>query len=147
MPIIKQTPLGAKLPLAESSVTQYQTVNNYVEMARQNLKMLVLTIPGERIMDVNFGVGLPTYLFELNNLGVRQSINSKLQEQVGIYLPYVKIVNVEYNSSIEDPTISEHFLSIKISFSIPPIGINTSLELSVSGETIDDISAGEISSS
>lgn len=98
-------------------------------------------------MDVNFGVGLPTYLFELNNLGVRQSINSKLQEQVGIYLPYVKIVNVEYNSSIEDPTISEHFLSIKISFSIPPIGINTSLELSVSGETIDDISAGEISSS
>ena len=132
--------LAPKLPLTLGSDTQYEMINNYTKLALQNLKMLVLTIPGERVMDTNFGVGLSTFLFELNNMSTRNSISAKIQEQVSEYLPYIEILNIMYHSSLEDPTVSEHFLSIKIEFNIIPVGINTSLILSLDGDEIIDSS-------
>lgn len=132
--------LAPKLPLTLGSDTQYEMINNYTKLALQNLKMLVLTIPGERVMDTNFGVGLASFLFELNSMSTRDSISAKIQEQVSEYLPYIEILNIMYHSSLEDPTVSEHFLSIKIEFNIIPVGINTSLILSLDGDEIIDSS-------
>lgn len=128
--------LAPKLPLTLGSDTQYEMINNYTKLALQNLKMLVLTIPGERVMDTNFGVGLASFLFELNSMSTRDSISAKIQEQVSEYLPYIEILNIMYHSSLEDPTVSEHFLSIKIEFNIIPVGINTSLILSLDGDEV-----------
>jgi len=51
--------LSPKLPLTVSEVFgPYNLNTNFEDLAKQNLKMLILTIPGERIMDPNFGVGL-----------------------------------------------------------------------------------------
>lgn len=132
--------LAPKLPLTLGSDTQYEMINNYTKLALQNLKMLVLTIPGERVMDTNFGVGLASFLFELNSMSTRDSISAKIQEQVSEYLPYIEILNIMYHSSLEDPTVSEHFLSIKIEFNIIPVGINTSLILSLDGDEVIDSS-------
>ena len=70
----------------------------------------------------------------------RDSISAKIQEQVSEYLPYIEILNIMYHSSLEDPTVSEHFLSIKIEFNIIPVGINTSLILSLDGDEVIDSS-------
>ena len=48
------------------------TINSFSEeeiekMIKQNLKMILLTHPGERIMVPDFGVGLPRFIFELEN--------------------------------------------------------------------------------
>ena len=60
--------LSPKLPLTRNSETGYSLNKTYRDMVKQNIKMLLLTAPGERIMDSNFGVGLKTYLFELNDM-------------------------------------------------------------------------------
>ena len=56
--------IGIKLPLAYSSLDGFQMIKTIRQMAKQNFKMLILTNPGERIMEPNFGVGLSRYLFE-----------------------------------------------------------------------------------
>jgi phage baseplate assembly protein W len=50
--------LGVKLPLARDASDGYGMIKSFKTMIRQNFKMLLLTSPGERIMEPNFGVGL-----------------------------------------------------------------------------------------
>ena len=54
--------LAVKLPLSLDGVDGYTSIKSYRQLATQNLKMLVLTCPGERIMDPMFGVGLKNFL-------------------------------------------------------------------------------------
>ena len=94
------------------------------------------------MMDINFGVGIPKYLFENNDNTVRAEIKAKLYEQVDIYLPYLDILEVEFHSSMEDPTVSEHYLGMKVIYNIVPVGIVSSLSISMNGSNI--ITASEI---
>jgi len=56
--------ISVKLPLSRDPESGYKLNKTLKQVARQNLKMLVLTAPGERIMIPEFGVGLRNYLFE-----------------------------------------------------------------------------------
>ena len=56
--------LSPKLPLSIDEIDGLATNKDFREVARQNLKMIVLTSPGERIMIPNFGVGIRNFLFE-----------------------------------------------------------------------------------
>ena len=56
--------LSPRLPLEIDSTDGYRLLKDYISMVKQNMRMLVLTIPGERMMDPDFGVGLRQYLFE-----------------------------------------------------------------------------------
>ena len=55
--------LSPKLPLTKDPQDGYALNKEYVELVQQNLKMILLTAPGERIMEPEFGVGLRNYLF------------------------------------------------------------------------------------
>ena len=135
-PVVPSGILAPAVPLARSASSQYVGIKTYSKLALQNLKMLILTIPGERMMDVDFGVGLVTYLFEMNEPSVRAEISSKIYEQVSIYLPYIEILDISYNSVAEDKYISDEYLGIKITFNIKPIGSVVSLSLSLNGSDV-----------
>ena len=61
--------IAAKLPLTVSNVFgTYNLITDFTTLAKQNLKMLVLTTPGEKMMDINFGASpylskpIPAYM-------------------------------------------------------------------------------------
>ena len=82
--------LSVALPLTISEVFGAYNLNtNFFELAKQNLKMLILTVPGEKIMDPLFGVGLKRYLFEMNDQGTYDRITERIMQQTKIYLPYI----------------------------------------------------------
>jgi phage baseplate assembly protein W len=61
----KLTGISPKVPLIyDPTDGPYQLNKNLKQTINQNLKMLVLTSPGERIMIPEFGVGLRRFLFE-----------------------------------------------------------------------------------
>ena len=54
-----------KFPLQfDNYVGAYSLTTTLKQVVKQNFINLMLTAPGERIMDINFGVGLRNYLFE-----------------------------------------------------------------------------------
>ena len=55
-----------KLPLSLDPRDGFLLTKSLPEVVAQNLRMLILTSPGERVMIPAFGVGLYNYLFELN---------------------------------------------------------------------------------
>ena len=55
---------GPTLPITRSDEDGYTLTKEVKEQIKQNFKMLLLTIPGERTFDMNFGIGIKKYLFE-----------------------------------------------------------------------------------
>ena len=112
----RKSPLAPVLPLTDGSGEQYAMIREYKDLAIQNFKMLLLTSPGERVMDSNFGVGLRQYLFELPNRETKKRIAEKIEDQSREYTPYIDIKSITFPSS-QDDTI----LSVNIKFTITSI--------------------------
>lgn len=84
-----------KLPLSLSPRGGYTLNTTITQMVKQNVKMLLLTSPGERLMDNNFGVGLKNYLFEQNVFDTREDLRSEIREQMTEYMPFLEITELE----------------------------------------------------
>ena len=119
-----------KLPLVTDQEDGYALTKNLKEVAKQNFKMLVLTNPGERIMDPTFGVGILAYLFENNTPSVYQQIESRIRQQAEKYLPYITVENIEFNSPIDNPGLADNFLGVSISYNIQRLGMRDTLQIS-----------------
>lgn len=78
---------------------------------KQNLKMLLLTRKGEYVMDQNYGVGLPEYLFDLHTDIDLSSLESKIFAQASEYMPYLTISNLVISTNPE-----QNILNIKMEF-------------------------------
>ena len=124
--------LSVMLPLSTSEVFGAYNLNtSFHQLATQNLKMLVLTAPGERIMDPSFGVGLRNYLFEFNEATTYSAISSRILSQVQIYLPYLKIEDIRFSIPENNPDFYPNSLSMQIDFMIKPLQISQVLNVSV----------------
>ena len=56
--------LGIELPLVRDIADGYKTLKSFRELIKQNLKMLLLTNKGERVMIPEYGIGMNRFLFE-----------------------------------------------------------------------------------
>tara|TARA_R100001082_G_C4343942_1_gene151426 strand:- start:471 stop:848 length:378 start_codon:yes stop_codon:yes gene_type:complete len=109
-----------KLPLLLDAAGGYTQTKTVKQVISQNLKMLVLTSPGERIMDPLFGVGMYNYLFEFNNEAVRMEIMQRITEQVKKYLPFVQISEINFTDS-EGLETDRNALGVVIKYVIPSL--------------------------
>ena len=123
--------LAVKLPLSRNNKDGYSLIQTYDELAAQNLKMLVLTCPGERIMDPEFGVGARRFLFENMSQSTFRSFEVRLRQQQQKYLPYLKIENIEFLTSEVDQTLGDNFLGIRISYFNKVTNIRNALSLPI----------------
>ena len=129
--------LAPKLPLRRHDLDGYQLIKTFEELTHQNLKMLILTSPGERMMDPEFGVGLRKYFFEQNTSNTHGEISSRIRIQVSAYMPFVKILNISFNTPPEIE-YSGNFLSIGIEYFVTPLQLKSTLEI-VSDFTLDGL--------
>ena len=114
--------ISPKLPLLTDDVDgSYSLTKTIREAVSQNLKNLILTEPGEKVMDPLFGVGLNGYLFEHTNSTTVGKIKTRIYKQVEKYLPFVEVLDII--TSQEDTAIgkSGHLLKIRIDFLIKPL--------------------------
>ena len=120
--------LSPKLPLTKDVQDGYKLNKSYVDMVKQNIRMLILTAPGERIMDPRFGVGLRNYLFRNNIPELHSEIRAKIKEQIGRYMPFIEIEQVAFNTH-ESSTVSENGLYMVMSYKIVPLDLISSVEI------------------
>ena len=123
---------SAKLPLSYSkSEGPYLLTKTLEENARQNLKTLIFTIPGERVMNSDFGVGFSTLLFENANNEVVENLRERLISQVAKYLPYIELGEIIFNSPVDNSSVADNFLGVSIRYSIKRLNIGDVLEIPI----------------
>ena len=89
--------------------------------------MLILTNPGERIMEPNFGVGMRRYLFENYGEDVTSRIETKIKEQVILYMPSISIRSVQFDTS----NIDSNNLGVTIKYEVPQIAVRDLLQFTI----------------
>tara|TARA_R110000824_G_scaffold5118_3_gene23783 strand:- start:1925 stop:2293 length:369 start_codon:yes stop_codon:yes gene_type:complete len=118
--------ISPKLPLSRGNQDGYWRLNQTItEAIKQNFKNLLLTIPGERVMLPNFGVGLRTFLFENQGSFVTDEIKAKIIEQVEIYIPSIILLNIEFNET------ARNAIGLRIFYRIEPLSYDDILDITI----------------
>ncbi len=124
--------ISPKLPLETNGTDGHFGLTKTVqEAAKQNLKNLILTSPGERVMDPSFGVGVREMLFEQNDQFARQKIFSRITDQVSFYLPYIEIINILFNDAASDVSLDPNSLAIRLEYRIIPLNDLDLLDITI----------------
>ena len=119
--------ISPKLPLTVTHVDgTYGLTKTVKEAITQDFKLLLLTNPGEKMMDPAFGVGLKRFLFEQSGNQVFAALASRVISQDQKYLPQVEIDKILFNeSAVDDIQASDlmdnNIMSVTIRFSIKPL--------------------------
>ena len=127
---LPDTAIGLKLPFNDPEGRLFDL--NYLSMDQTltNMKNLLLTRKGERVMHPKFGTRLEEALFEPNNEKLRKYVNTEIEKAISFWLPYVLLKNVQvivpekpgaYPSMI-DPN---HGIQVSITFSLRNNRIDT----------------------
>tara|TARA_Y100001970_G_C14050774_1_gene758808 strand:+ start:280 stop:660 length:381 start_codon:yes stop_codon:yes gene_type:complete len=114
------------LPLRAFPV-HYKMIDNIGANIRQNLKNLILTIPGERVMMPEFGVGLKQFIFENNKQDIAAEIDGAIRDAVEEYMPFVEIIYIDFPTANNGELIDEENLFIVISYAVPPLNLQDNL--------------------
>jgi phage baseplate assembly protein W len=127
--VISKNFLTPLLPLAESGELEYEHIGEYRALIKQNFKNLILTIPGERMMDPDFGVGIQRFLFETSIPFASSEIQSQISLKLGKYMPFVRLDNVLVEAGEEQAT-----LKVRIFYGVPTLAIDEYINLSFSDD-------------
>tara|TARA_R100000664_G_scaffold27541_1_gene38275 strand:+ start:287 stop:667 length:381 start_codon:yes stop_codon:yes gene_type:complete len=116
---------SAKLPLTYTKVDgPYQLTKDLTENVKQNFKNLIFTIPGERVMDPEFGVGFSVLLFENATDQMVEDLKERLFIQVERYLPFISIAKAEVE-------LQENTAFMRVDYIIPSLAVSDTLSLDV----------------
>lgn len=128
--------LSVRLPLFVDDIDgAYGLHKELVDLVQQNMKMIILTSPGERIMEPEFGVGIKKFLFEQNVSDNIAIIRSTIAQQINTYLPYVQILDLSVTSpelsGAPTGTIDNTIILISINFRVPAANIASNFTLPI----------------
>jgi phage baseplate assembly protein W len=106
---------GITSPTKRGNVMFEQTFTS-LDAAKSNLRNLLLTKRGERVMQPNFGTGLHSLLFEPMDNEFEQKLQETITNSVRFWLPYITIENIEVDMS--DEMKDRHTAGMKIEFTV-----------------------------
>ena len=83
---------------------------------RSNLKNLLLTKKGERVLQPNFGSGLQDLLFEPIDDEFENKLVDTITESVQTWLPYINIEDIDVN--MNDENKDNNRVGVEIKFKV-----------------------------
>ncbi|MBS9423200.1 GPW/gp25 family protein [Photorhabdus caribbeanensis] len=107
-----------------SEIATGVTMAEGAENVRQNMKILFLTEPGERIMRENYGCGLSDYLFANIRDEIMAEIQTRIEERVLRYEPRADISEIQVNQRTDVPNT----LHIQVTYTLRGSEISQQIE-------------------
>jgi phage baseplate assembly protein W len=107
---------GLTLPIKRGNTGYFEQAFTSFEQTKANLKNLLMTKKGERLMQPEFGTGLDSLLFEPMDATFETELQDTITETVSYWLPYVNIeeIDIEMTDAMKD----QHTANISIQFTV-----------------------------
>ena len=103
---------GISSPTKRGAVMFEQTFTSH-DAAKSNLRNLLLTRKGERIMQPEFGSGIHSLLFEQATNELEIDLEETITEAVNFWLPYINIDEIDIKMTDEMKDQNKAEMSIK----------------------------------
>jgi hypothetical protein len=127
--------ISVALPLEYDSIDgPYRLNKNLKDVVKQNLKNLILTSPGERIMIPDFGAGIRDLFFEPSTTNTFSEARSKISSQIAKYMSFVDVVDFTIITSADDPDLTANGVRIIIQYNIGSIDDGDTLIITQSND-------------
>jgi|10_taG_2_1085330.scaffolds.fasta_scaffold68419_2 hypothetical protein len=100
---------------ADGAPGWFASVQTTLLAVKNNLRMLLQTERGERLMQPDLGLGLKQFLFQPLTEDLKANVASEIQQMIDVWLPFVEIRELHVNSGSGNQSNS---LLIKVIFNI-----------------------------
>ena len=117
---------GVSFPLEITADNVGYRLADLQETVRFNIKNIMLTNPGERIMLPNFGVGVKQALFERSSYDLLTLLQERILDQLDLYASYITVLELTINP------IDELSLNIKLKYEIDFAEIVDTFDIEIS---------------
>ena len=116
------TYIGLSFPLRAGGNQDFQMTKTSLEQAQHNIRNLILTYPGERVNQPEFGCRLRDLLFEQLDDELPNRIEEEVRRSISQWLPYVNVVTVD--TLTEEGDENKVFVQVKYTTTLNPETIN-----------------------
>ena len=110
--------IGLSFPLRADNNNDFALTKTSLQQSQHNLKNLLLTYPGERVHQPNFGSKLRQLCFEQLDDNLPTRIEEEVRRSVSNWLPYINIIEVQTLTS--DSDINSIYVTVKYSTTLNP---------------------------
>ena len=136
-----RTYVGLSFPLRADNNNSFAMTKNSIQQSKHNLRNLLLTYPGERVHNPEFGCKLREACFEQQDENLPEKIQTTIADAVTKFLPYINILDIATQSDIDQS--EKVYVTIKFSTTLDPL-INQSLTLDTTEATeVDSVGAND----
>ena len=114
--------INLKFPLKSYRRGFFQGNTDTISAVRENIKILLLTLKGERVMHAELGTNIPVLqgqLFEpISRDETFENIRLEIETAIQSYLPYIRVRNIKMVTQEEEPTLGNNKIRISMSYVI-----------------------------
>ena len=114
--------INLKFPLKSYKRGFFQGNSDTISAVRENIKTLLLTTKGERVMNNDLGTNIPVLqgqLFEpITRDETFENIRLEIETAIQTYLPYIRIHNIKMITQNEEPNLGNNRIRVNMSYSI-----------------------------
>ena len=112
--------VGIDLPIRKgNSIDGYfASTSTTIEAVKNNIRNLLNTNQGERLMQPTLGLNLKKYLFENFTEELQDTIKNEILTTFKFWLPFVQVQDIQINMSNIDDSVGKNTMDIGILFNI-----------------------------
>lgn len=108
--------INIKFPLKRSSKGAFQTNDTTEDAIKDDLRMLLITNHGERLVHADYGANLIELVFEQGDIA--QRAEDLIIAAVERWMPFVKLEKIDIFNKDTDDSLGPNDLRIKLDFSV-----------------------------
>ncbi len=108
--------IGVKLPIQNGQQGYFNSSLTTIDQVKSNIKNLLLTIKGERLMHPDFGTNINAILFEQDDGTIVDRLQESITTAIERWLPYISISKIGINNESDEMNLHRQVYSIKIEF-------------------------------
>jgi phage baseplate assembly protein W len=112
--------IGIDLPIRRANTKEgfFASTSTTIEAVKNNIRNLIQTHQGERLMQPTLGLNLRNYLFNQITEDTVFKIQNEIMDIFEFWLPFVVVRDIQVKTADNDRTIDSNKMLINIVFSI-----------------------------
>ena len=110
--------IGLSFPLRRDSLNNFAMTRTSLQQSKHNLRNLLLTYPGERVGQPEFGSRLRDLCFEPSDNNLPAKIEEEVRRAIELWLPYINVSEVTTLTDEQDE--NKIFVRVKYTTNLTP---------------------------
>jgi len=105
---------------------EFFTIKIDNDLIKENIERILLTAPGERVMNTAFGCNLKNYIFEPDSV-LQEDVVSDIRKSINRWEPRVEIQNI--TAEMTEPGLAKIEINLINRITLEPLSFNTIIRL------------------